>query len=522
MNRKENSFVVYVRIFFSFIFISIFIFIVNRTIDYLIISHHLPFFKKIFASDVGNFTNTLGGLGEVVTAVLGVEFTAVAIIAQLAANKYSSNVMIIFIRNKVNVLVFSLFLLTAINTILVTNTITENFVTYYSILFNLFLIVVSLIVIMPHLYYVFNFLQPQNFISQVQKEASDILKQVAKEGNGNIPRLKETFYEKLEFIRDIGTNSVSQGDGAVALLCVTALKEILVEHMKIKHDLPEAWFKRSGKEYLDPDFSGYSKFVLTRIEETRTFVERKVFRAFDLIFNNSRKTLRDVAAGVLLNSGLIGQAAIKAGDEGALNCTFRYFNSYLRFAINDRDPRSAFNTLEHYRVIAEHLLDNDPLRVEQIAFYFKYYALEAQKQGVLFILETAAHDLCVLNELAYLKKAPNLRELLYIFLNLDQPLEEEDAAALRQREISLIGVRIAQVKLAGFYLLKGEEELARLIFQDMKVEPLDRIHKIYEFIYTTTVEEFWEITPRGINFYYVSPERKNALEEFFQWFDKEK
>ncbi len=520
MNKKETNFIVYIRIFLSFIFISIFIFIVNRTIDYLIISHHIPFFRKIFASDIGNFTNTLGGLGEVVTAVLGVEFTAVAIIAQLAANKYSSDVMIIFIRNKVNVLVFSLFLLTAINTILVTNTITENFVTYYSILFNLVLIVISLIIIMPHLYYVFNFLQPQHFIAQVQKEASAILQEVVENKNVSVSKKRDEYYEKIEFIRDIGTNSVSQGDGAVALLCITALKEMLVEHMAVKKDLPESWFRRSGREYLDPDFSGYSKFVLNRIEESKTFIERKVFRAYDLIFNNSRKTMRDVAAGVLLNSGLIGQAAIKEKDEGALNCTFRYFNSYLRFAINDHDPRSAFNTLEHYRVIAEHLLDTDPLKVEQIAFYFKYYALEAQKQGVLFILETAAHDLCVLNELAYIKNVQNLRELLYIFLNLDQPLEDLDTNSLRQRELSLIGVRIAQVKLAGFFLLRGEEELARLIYEDMKVEPIDRIHKIYEFIYTTTVEEFWEITPRGINFYYVEPERKKALEKFFKWFDE--
>jgi len=520
LRNSENNFVVYLRIFFSFVFISIFIFIVNRTIDYLIISHHMPFFRKIFASDIGNFTNTLGGLGEVVTAVLGVEFTAVAIIAQLAANKYSSDVMIIFIKNRVNVLVFSLFLLTAINTILVTNTLTENFITYYSIFFNLILITISLIIIMPHLLYVFNFLQPQNFIQQVKKESLNILQEIAKDPDVDIYLKREEFYEKIEFIRDIGTNSVSQGDGAVALLCVTAMKEILVEHMEIKNQLPAEWFKRSGNEYLDPDFSGYSKFVINSIEKSRTFIERKVFRSYDLIFNNARKTLRDVAAGVLLNSGLIGQAAISVKDEGALNCTFRYFNSYLRFAINDHDPRSAFNTLEHYRVIAEHLLDSDPLKVEQVAFYFKYYALEAQKQGVFFILETAAHDLCVLNELAYLKNAKNLRELLYIFLNLDQPLEEVDSKLMAQREISLIGVRIAQVKLAGFYLLKDEEELARLIYEDMKVEPLDRIHKIYEFIYTTTLEEFWEITPRGINFYYVPPERKKALEKFFKWFDK--
>jgi hypothetical protein len=511
----KKTYGTYIKLFLALISISIAIYFLNRFIDYLLFESGAHPFKGIFATDPGNLTNTLGGLGEVVTAVLGVELTAVAIIAQLAANKYSSNVMILFILNKINIFVVALFVLTSTNTILVVNTITEDFITYWSVTFDLILIVLSILIVIPHLYYVFNFLQPENFIGLVQKEAKGILKAVVKAPGEEIPKLRDEFYERIEFVRDIGINSVSQGDSAVAILCITSLKEIISDYFEMKAKFPEIWFRRSGKEYLDPDFSGYSRFVIDRIEKSRTFIERKVFRAFDLIFNISRKTLRDVAAGVLLNSGLIGQKAIELKDEGALECTFRYFNSYLRFAINDHDPRSAFNTLEHYRVIAEKLLDEDPLKVEQIAYYFKYYALEAQKHNVLFILETAAHDLCVLNELAYKKKVPNIRELLLIFLNLDQPIEETNSTG----EISLIGVRIAQVKLAGFYLINGEKELARLIYEDMKVEPRERILRIYELIYTTTVEEFWEITPRGINFYYLSPERREALKEFFEWFE---
>ncbi len=513
---EKKTYKTYLKLFIVLLAISTVIYFINRYIDYLLFKFNEHPFKGVFAADPGNLTNTLGGLGEVVTAVLGVELTAVAIIAQLAANKYSSNVMILFILNKINIFVVALFVLTASNTILVVNTITESFIPYWSVFFDLILIMISLLVVIPHLYYVFNFLQPQNFISLVQNQASNVMRKLPHATEEEISAYREMFYDRIEFIRDIGINSVSQGDSAVSILCITALKELVVEYLKAKNNFPKIWFLRSGKEYLDPDFSSYSKFVIDKIEKSRTFIERKVFRAFDLIFNISRKTLRDVAGSVLLNSGLIGQEAIVLKDDGALECTFRYFNSYLRFAINDHDPRSAFNALEHYRTIGEKLLDVEPLKVEQIAYYFKYYALEAQKQGVFFILETAAHDLCVLNELAYEKKVSNIRELLLIFLNLDQPIEETGDS----NELSLIGVRIAQVKLAGFYLLKGERDLARLIYEDMKVEPMDRILRIYELIYTTTVEEFWEITPRGVNFYYLPPERREALKEFFEWFEK--
>ena len=516
ISGDKKTYKTYLKLFLALVLISITIYFVNRFIDYILFINGDHPFRGIFAVDPGNLTNTLGGLGEVVTAVLGVELTAVAIIAQLAANKYSSNVMILFILNKVNIFVIALFVLTASNTILVVNTITEAFIPYWSVFFNLLLIIVSLLVVIPHLYYVFNFLQPENFISLVQGQANDIMRKLPEAQDIEINQMRDEFYDRIEFIRDIGINSVSQGDSAVSILCITSLKEIIVSYLQHKKNFPEKWFKRSGKEYLDPDFSAYSDFVIDRIESSKTFVERKVFRAYDLIFNISRKTLRDVAAGVLLNSGLIGEEAITLNDDGALECTFRYFNTYLRFAINDHDPRSAFNALEHYRVIGEKLLDVNPHKVEQIAYYFKYYALEAQKQGVLFILETAAHDLCVLNELAYKKKVPNIRELLFVFLNLDQPIEE----TTHSNEMSLIGVRIAQVKLAGFYLLNGEKELARLIYEDMKVEPMERILRIYELIYTTTVEEFWEITPRGVNFYYLPPERREILKEFFEWFEK--
>ncbi len=512
---EKKTYKTYLKLFIVLVIISGIIYFVNRYIDYLLFVNGEHPFKNIFASDPGNLTNTLGGLGEVVTAVLGVELTAVAIIAQLAANKYSSNVMILFILNKINIFVVALFVLTASNTILVVNTITESFIPYWSVFFDILLIMISLLVVIPHLYYVFNFLQPQNFISLVKDQAGGVLSELPNAGDEEINMLREKFYDRLEFIRDIAINSVSQGDSAVSILCISALRELMSDYLSKKNFFPQKWFLRSGKEYLDPDFSSYSKFVIDKIEEKRTFIERKIFRAFDLIFNISRRTLRDVAASVLLNSGLIGQETIVLRDEGALECTLRYFNSYLRFAINDHDARSAFNALEHYRVIGEKLLDIEPLKVEQIAYYFKYYALEAQKQNVFFILETAAHDLCILNEMAYEKKVSNIRELLLIFLNLDQPIEETNTTG----EISLIGVRIAQVKLAGFYLLKGEKELARLIYEDMKIEPRERILRIYELIYTTTVEEFWEITPRGVNFYYLSPERKEALKEFFEWFE---
>jgi hypothetical protein len=499
------------------------IYFINRWIDSLLIQANLEsIFYIFFNKDVGTLTNTLGGLAELVTSILGIEITVVAIIVQLAANKYSSKIMDLFVTDKTNISVIGLFIITGVNTILVTNTLRSDFVTLYSVGFNLLLIIFSLVIVLPHFNYVFNFLRPDNFLSYVKNRSIKVIDTVISGKEKDLIKAKDELTQNINFIGDIALNSVYQGDRAVTLLCINTLRKIVEEYLDKKSRLPEAWFKLSGKEYFDPDFSSYSSYVMNQIEEQKVLIERKIFGLLELVFNNSRLTLRDVASGVLLNSELIAIKSMQVKDKGALTCAFQYFNSYLRISIREKDSRSAFNTFEHYRIVGEKLLIENPIDVEKVAFYFRYYGQEANKNQVLFILETAAHDLCRLNEIAFDLKVPNYKTLLMQFLQLDEPIEESTEKGLDTKEISLVGVRIAQVKLAGYYLLKGETELARIIYQDMTVEPISRIEKIKDIIFNTTDEEFWEITPRGVNFYYVQPERREALREFFYWFEENK
>ncbi len=148
----------------------------------------------------------------------------------------------------------------------------------------------------------------------------------------------------------------------------------------------------------------------------------------------------------------------------------------------------------------------------EIARYFKYYGLTAQAQNLPFILETVAYDLCALNELAFDEKSPARRELSRIFLDVDKEAESE------VQETSLRGVRKAQVKLATYYLLHGDETLARSVFHDMESEQSSRLQSIRDELLNVRSAEFWEISDRGVNFDYLSPARKAKMIEFFEWF----
>ncbi len=499
------------------LFMSFAIFFFNRTIDHFFHAELLKFFGgRIFSFNLGTILNSFGNMGEVVTSVLGIEITAIAIIVQLAANKYSSKIMELFITDGVNFFVLSVYVIAGTNTILLANTMTEGSTPYFSIFITLVLLVASIIIVIPHFTYVFNFLRPTHFLKQIEIESKKILRNVAL-GKVSPSEAREELAYKIDFVGDVALNSYYQSDRAVTLLSLNTLKNITTFYIPLKKSMPDDWFKLTGKESLDPDFADYSQFVMKRIEEQRVLLERKVFRLYEMIFIKSKATQRDIASGVLLYSRLIFNKAVDNDDQGVMWTIIQYFNSFLRSSITSRDPRSAFNTLEHYRLMAEKIISGYEELLEKIYFYFKYYGQEANKYQVFFILETAAHDLYAVTRLAYEKRVSNFEHLLELFLTLDQPIEENGDS---QTEISLIGVRIAQAKLAAFFIHENEIKLARKIYEDMLVEPRARIEKIKEIIFGTDTSEFWEITPRGINFYYVSEEDREALKTFFEWFSE--
>jgi hypothetical protein len=479
------------------------------------------FLNHFLNDDVGVLANILGGLTQVAPAILGLAITVIAIIVEMASNKYSAKVMDLFVNDPINFAVMTLFVVTSINSLWVAHIPTQTFFPFVSMILNVVLIIISLLIVIPYFYNIFNFLHPHNFIKYVEYQTTKLFDNLVKLQNNDpkIEDLKARLHENIDFIGDIAINSVVQGDRAVSQYCTNILKEICIYYDGVKKELPQSFFVLSEKELEDPDFIDFSEFVTATIQNKQIWFERKVLRMLEIIFNMSRENLRTVASGVLLDTMRIGEKACKEKDKNLIFTVMQQYNTFLRYAINNDDPRTAFNILEHYRSFGEALLQTVPEEVERVVFYFRYYALEAQKRHVLFILETAAHDISRLVEIAYETNSEIHKELLLQFLKLDQPLEENSNDQLTQQEMSLIGVRLAQVKLAAFYILNDRLDYAKLIFEDLRVEPMSRINTIREMINMNASEEYWEMTGRGINFFYVSPEQRESLTRFFEWFN---
>ncbi|MBS0385333.1 MAG: DUF2254 domain-containing protein, partial [Proteobacteria bacterium] len=132
-----------------------------------------------------------------------------------------------------------------------------------------------------------------------------------------------------------------------------------------------------------------------------------------------------------------------------------------------------------------------------------------------FVTETAAYDISALAQYANEIGSPAEEGILAEFLELDRP------PFVRGKEKALLGVRKAQVKLAAYYLMTGQERRARAIAEDMHDEPRERLLKIQHQLSAVESKEFWEIIDRGRNFEYMPPAQRACLKTFFEWLNVE-
>lgn len=475
-----------------------------------------PTLAELFRGKTQNPTELNANVGAIVTGILGVAISVVAIIVELAANRYTHRITGLFFRAPVNFLVLGTFVVSGIQGMWVAYGVREGFVPVWGTALSMGMMSVSLLLLLPYFAYVFDFLDPLRIVARIRAETLDLVTRgprlllMARMDSESVQRLAADGAEQLA---DVVLNAMANHDGTIAIAAVNALGDLAVDFSATKSSLPLDFFHISEAVAENPDFVSMAPEVLASIGAQRTWYEFKVLRQYQQIYLSALGTNRELCYVVAIHTRALAAHALDARDEHLADLCIKFFNTYLRATVNARDVRTAYNVFNQYRLLGEECLRMGlGARTLELARYFKYYGQIAFQMELPFVLETAAYDLCTLNELAFDLGAGEREELLHIFLQVDK--EGEGAT----QEASLKGVRKAQVKLATYYLLRGDEASARKVFHDMRQEQPARLASIRDELLAVTSSQFWEITDRGKNFDYIPPERKEKLLVFFEWF----
>ena len=461
--------------------------------------------------------NALGNAGEVVAAVLGIAITVVAIIVELASNRYTHRITELFVGERTNFIVMGLFVVTGLQAMWVTMTFDlddagNGFMPRVSVAVTMGLLTLCLLILLPYFNFVSEYLNPVQIVDRISRHTLEVIAQRGVEKDAS-PAQQEAV-RGIEQLADVSLNAMEHKDKGISMASVDALRELAIDYQSVRTSLSASWFRVDGPLAHNPDFVSMAPDVLEGVAARQIWFEMKVLRQYQMLYGEALNRMRDINYLIAINTRVLTEEAARIDRQELIALSIKFFNTYLRATINAKDVRTAYNVLNQYRLLAEKLLDyRGGVYSTEIARYFKYYGQLSYQVKLPFILETVAYDLCALNELAFDTKSPVADELLSVFLKVDKEGEAE-----AEQEASLRGVRKAQVKLAAHYLVNGDKDRAYRVFEDMKQEEPIRMASIRDELLSVQTPEFWEISDRGVNFDFLDAERKKTLDRFFAWF----
>ncbi len=465
--------------------------------------------------DAEAVSNSIGVMSSIIAAVLGIVVTVVSIVVQLAATRYSPAVTEMFLRDRTNLFVISIYVVGCVMGFWISFGVNVNWVPRVSLITMLITSTMGFVLMIPYFAYVFRFLDPQNVVVRITLDAQ----QAAINATPNrtaigISARHAAVLRGAERLSDIAINSISQKDKIIATSCADALRDLVVAYIN-KHDqLDKEWFALSGVVRTNLDFASMAEDSLRDLEQQGTWFEFKVLRQYQAIYAEALGTMRDINYVIAINTRHIVKEALRKDNQRALDLAIKFFNTFIRATINENDVRTAYTILNQYRMIGEALLrDGRNLDALRIAGHMRYYARVGFQKRLAFVTETIAYDMGTLCEIAHEIGAKIEQDLLGLFLSVDPTSAKHEV-----QETSLRGIRKAQIKLATYYLTKGSADLARQIWRDMEKEPRERLQSIQDELAAVETKDFWEISDRGGNFDYLDADRKHKLDEFFDWF----
>lgn len=234
-----------------------------------------------------DWLGVLQNMPEVFAGVLGIAITVVAIIVELAANRYTAKITELFFLSKINSIVMGYFVVSAIQCIWVS----FEGAPYLGVQIAFFNITLAMLLLLPYFVFVFHFLDPLNIIKRIKEQT---LSYVQTNINSKIEKRKQLAIKGIEQLSDIALNAITNKDKGVSMSAVDTLRELLFSYIEKKDNLTEEWFKITSPISLNPDFVSMTEDMLKEIEDNKEWFEMKILRQYQMLYNEALNKMRDI------------------------------------------------------------------------------------------------------------------------------------------------------------------------------------------------------------------------------------
>ncbi|MBA3532347.1 MAG: DUF2254 domain-containing protein [Ardenticatenales bacterium] len=459
--------------------------------------------QRLFTFESGDAFFFASGLNRNFNQLLALVFTTVSIAIPLTANMYSVKFLELFITDELNLLMLSLIAFGGLNNTWMMHNLKDGYVPYFHLYLSLGLYMICVCLLIPYLYYIFRFLDPNTLLRRLEREIMADLASAQRKPSQAAARAREVA-QSVEHIASVGLRSVDRMDRATAIESVNTLRRVLQAYWEVKDKMPMPWFNEGAG-----CFHGFAEEMMEDLRTNHTWMEMKVLSQFRSLLSVSVSKMHDLVNAIASATSTLGLAQEVRRERHSEELVMEYFNTFIRLALTRRDTRSVYSLFYQYRRYAEGLLQEDGDLALEIAYYFQYYAQAAREMGLLFVVETAAYDMGMLVQIAWEREAAIRSKLLKRFLAFDSGMGSQP----------LLGVKKAQSILAGFFLLHGLPEQTEQIRHQMQDISPRMIGTLRDDLIHVTREKFWEITERRVSMDYVVPPQRQRVAEFLDSLD---
>jgi hypothetical protein len=455
---------------------------------------------------------TLGALGSIqfvlntnaaaLTSAMSVLIALVLLTVQLTAQRYSFSVIGIFVQDRVNAMLIGLFTVTIVFNLWLGLVLKEEYVPPLATILAMALMTVCFAMLPPYVLYLFDVIRPDNILDNIQRK---FIKSVSPPPPERaVERQRAVATRHISQIGDIARTAVNLSDGAVARHSVWVLYWSIAEYLEHKDRLPASWFAVEEHQ-----FRGRHELVVREIAETMTWVERRMLDELREVFFATLNKLHDVNNTVALVLRLLGEKAVERSDVGLVAAVAKFFNTFLRAAINQGDVRAGYHVLYQYRLLADTAMDAHPELTLEIADRLSYYGDAAASGPLLWMSAAAAYDLRILAESAQARGvSPEVvGAIVGNLLDTIRRAETKGSPALPQ----LYKMALA---LGAFFVLHGEEQHARTLRTQLVPVHQPLLERACQELMAVDDPVFWELTDRVVNFDFVEADVRKRLPEF--------
>src|SRR5205823_3485104 len=205
--------------------------------------------------------------------------------------------------------------------------------------------------------YIFEVMRAETLVGGIMRRARRSLKR------------RSQLMTSIAQVTDIAFGSMQLGDIPVCVLSIEVLGQFVAgDYVPAKKKMGVDWFRVGHAE-----LPGASDQIIAEVNRARTWFEYTVMSSFVDMVGLTPIHRKEAVHAIAVATRNIGLAAIEIGDPELAELCLRYFNTYLRSAINRSAPTFASGIMNEYRRYAIGALEwRRDLAVEAAAHLLRY------------------------------------------------------------------------------------------------------------------------------------------------------